>query len=438
MGRFPDVSVVIVNYNGRKYLYDCLSSLSTLDYPGDKLEILLVDNGSSDGSGEYVARHFPDVRLLRLPQNMGFARGNNIGVQAAQGEYVAFLNTDMRVDPGWLTELVRVVQSESDVVCVGSKILSWDGNALDFAGGALNFYGMGFQPEESPSGEADTPYEVLFACGGAMLINRQVFLESGGFDENYFAYFEDVDLGWRLWLLGYRVLLAPRSIAFHHGHATGKRFASEKRALLYERNALYTVIKNYESRNLSRILPVALLLTAKRAVVFSHCDKRTFRMESEPPPHSIWPASRGPAPLAMGHLRREFRQLLDEFGPWAVFKEAVRRGLRWIYTRTVLQVRRDVALVPRVALSPLMALDDVAEALPQIWARREEIQRRRVRSDAEILPLFRAPFHPHPPDPAYLELQQRLAHLFQIDALFEEATRNENAGGRRLTWNGQS
>lgn len=416
----PETTVVIVNYNGRKHLDDCLGSLLQMDYPLERLEILVVDNGSSDGSADYIACRFPRVHLLRLPHNVGFARGNNLGVQSAQGEYVAFLNNDMRVDRCWLTELLHTIQTEDNVACVGSKILTWDGAAVDFGGGALNFYGMGFQLQDNADIQTEQPFELLFACGGAMLMRRATFLDSGGFDENYFAYFEDVDLGWRLWLLGYRVLLTPRAIAFHRGHATGKYFAAEKRALLYERNALYTIIKNYDDKNLSVILPIALLLTVRRAVLLSRLDKQSFRMEKEPLPHSIWPASTGPAPLAQGHLGRELRELMGQFGAWAVLKEAVRRGLRWVYARSLLQIKRDVAVTPRVALSPLMALDDVAEALPKIWAQREEIQRRRVRSDAEILPLFRAPLHPHPPDPAYLELQQRLAQLFRVDELFPQ------------------
>ncbi len=414
----PNVTIVILNHNGRDLLADCLNSILALDYPQDRLEIVLVDNGSTDDSVRYVAQSFPTVRVIKLPANLGFAKGNNIGAQAVRSEYVAFLNNDMRVDRRWLAKLVEAIQTSDDVAAVGSKILSWDGSEIDFAGGMLNFYGMGFQStDDGPDGD-NAIREVLFACGGALLVRRNIFLDTGGFDENFFAYFEDVDLGWRLWLLGYRVLLQPLAVAYHRGHATGKKFAVERRALLYERNALYMIIKNYESKNLEKILPAALLLTAKRSVLLSRCDKRDFRVENELVAHSIWPASHGPAPLAQGHIRREFWHLLKEFGFWMVFKEAIRRILRWFYVRTMLQVRRDIVMIPRVALSPLMALDDLVEALPEIWKRREEIQSRRVRSDEEILPLFGNPFHPHPPDPAYVELQRRLVALFQIDTIF--------------------
>lgn len=419
----PTVTIIVLNYNGRHLLAHCLESVLALDYPQDQVEIILVDNGSSDGSVSYVARNFPRVRVIELPKNLGFAKGNNIGAQAARGKYVAFLNNDMRVDRRWLMELVRTIQTSSDVAAVGSKILSWDGNEVDFIGGTLNFYGMGFQVTDESEHDGDQVREVLFACGGAFLIRRDIFIESGGFDEDFFAYFEDVDLGWRLWILGYRVLLQPKAVAYHRGHATGRKFAAEQRGLLYERNALYTVIKNYENANLAKILPVALLLAAKRASIFSRCDKQSFRME-ELKPHSIWPASRGPASLVQSRLRHDLGQLLSEYGVWAVFKEAIRRVLRWFYVRTLLQVHHDLAIVPRVALSPIMALDDLTESLPAIWQRREEIQRRRVRSDAEILPLFGDPFHPHPPDPIYFELQQQLVSLFHIDEIFKDMARD--------------
>ena len=415
----PSVTVIVLNYNGKEYLSDCLTSLFALDYPGESLEVLVVDNGSSDGSGRYLAENFPSAGLIQLSNNVGFAKGNNIGAQSATGEYLALLNNDMRVDQHWLSRMVEAIQAEDDVACVGSKILTWDGKATDFTGGVLNFYGMGFQPESDDS--SDDLRETLFACGGAILIERQVFTESGGFDEDYFAYFEDVDLGWRLWVLGYRVLLVPQAVAYHRGHATGKKFAAEKRALLYERNALYTIIKNYGDEALGRVLPVALLLTARRSTLMSGVDKRGFRMEAEQLSSSIWPPSRCGSRLAEGHIRRELRTLLDEFGLWVLLKEVFRRILRWFYVRSVVQIKRGVAFVPRESLSPLMALDDVAEMLPVMWDRRQEIQSRRRRDDVDILPLFGEPFHPHPSNSVYLELQQSLARLFGIVDLFGDS-----------------
>ena len=406
----PDVTVIVLNFNGKDYLGDCLDSLLALDYPSDRLEIMVVDNGSVDRSVSFVRQAYPTVRLLELPENRGFAAGNNAGAQAARGAYLAFLNNDMRVDPRWLIEMVEAMQTADDVACVGARILTWDGNGIDFVGGTLNFYGMGFQPEDMVKA-SEGVHQVLFACGGAMLVRRDIFLESGGFDESFFAYFEDVDLGWRLWVLGYRVLFAPRAVAYHRGHATGKKFEGERRALLYERNALAVILKNYGDEALTRILPVALLLTARRAVMASGLDKSQFRMETQP-------RSDKSLRLAEGQMRRELEMLMREYGLWVVTKEIVRRILRFFYANFVYQVRRDVAIVPRASMSPLVALDDIADMMPAIWAQREAIQAQRRRSDAEILPLFGNPFQPHPPDPAYLALQQRLVEIFHIDGLF--------------------
>ncbi len=366
----PDVTVIVLNYNGKDYLRDCLDSLLALDYPREQLEVMVVDNGSKDRSAQFVRQSYPTVRLIELPENRGFAAGNNVGAEAARGRYVAFLNNDMRVDPRWLIEMVEAIQQADDVASVGAKILTWDGQGIDFVGGVLNFYGMGFQPEDVSAAAGEEPYPVLFACGGAMLIDRQVFLESGGFDESFFAYFEDVDLGWRLWVLGYRVLLAPRAVAYHRGHATGKKFEAERRAVLYERNALAMLLKNYSDEALTRVLPTALLLTAHRAMLVSRLDKRDFRMEAQLRPSEIWPPSSGPAPLVEGHLRRELGMLLRDYGACVLLKEVVRRILRWFYARSILQIKRDIAVVPRASFSSLVALDDIAEMLPDIWARR--------------------------------------------------------------------
>lgn len=406
----PDVTVIVLNFNGKDHLGDCLDSLLALDYPPERLEIMVVDNGSVDQSVPFVRQVYPSVRLLELPENRGFAAGNNAGAQAARGTYLAFLNNDMRVDPRWLIEMVEAMQTADDVASVGARILTWDGSGIDFVGGALNFYGMGFQPEDVvKAGEG--VHEILFACGGAMLIRRDVFLASGGFDESFFAYFEDIDLGWRLWVLGYRVLLAPRAVVYHRGHATGKRFEMERRILLYERNALATIFKNYGDEALTRVLPVALLLMARRTMLASGLDKTKFRMGTQP----LANESLG---LAKGQKRRELEVLMRECGAWVVTKEIIRRILRFFWVRTVYSITRNVAVVPRVSMSPLIALDDMADMMPAIWAKREAIQSRRKRSDAEILPLFGRPFHPHPPDPDYFALQQRLVEIFQIDNLF--------------------
>lgn len=417
----PWVTVVVLNYNGKHYLKDCFTSLGSLNYPPDKLELVMVDNGSSDGSTEYVKAHFPSVRLICNERNLGFAEGNNIGARQARGDYVAFLNNDMRVDADWLIELVKTALSEKEMVCAGGKILSWDGKKLDFVGGTLNFYGMGFQPHHG-SPYADDDYseekEILFACGGSMLIERDVFLGCGGFDEDYFAYFEDVDLGWRLWLLGYKVMFAPRAISYHLHQGTAKKLPDEKKAVLYERNALATIIKNYSQENLDRILPVALLLTAKRMLIFSGLNKRSYSLQAkeEAEDQGITEQRLNPKDPPQVRLKRGLRK----YGFVGLGKEVARRMLSAVLPGFRRLDPGHYEILPRSALSHLVAMDDLIEQLPRLMDKRGQIQAARRRSDAEIFKLFGTPFHPHPPLPDYEKAQHNLAKCLGITQIFQE------------------
>jgi len=361
----PCVSVIVLNYNGKKYLDSCLASLSRMDYPEEKLELILVDNGSTDGSVAYVKASFPWVRIVRNHRNLGFTKANNIGATEAGGQYVAFLNNDMRVDSRWLTELVGPMDRERGVVCTASKILSWDGKTIDFVGGALNFYGHAFQLgyQRSNIEEYTEERPLLFACGGAMLINREVFLGCGGFDEDYFAFFEDVDLGWRLWILGHKVLFAPKAVVYHKHHGTSKRIAPHARRVLYERNALYTIMKNYEEENLHRILPAALLLAVKRTLAHGNLERRSYEIDVEGIPHRC-------------------------------------------------------ERIPKIALSHLVALDEFADNMPRTMLKRVQVQKLRKRCDKEIFTLFRRPFESNYPGIAYMESQSSLSDALHIADIF--------------------
>lgn len=280
MDEFPRVSVVIVNLNGKTHLNECLKSLMRLDYPKDRLEVIIVDNGSQDGSVEYIEAKFGWVKLIRNSKNEGFAKPSNDGARAASGDYVAFLNNDMKVQRNWLIELIRTLKA-TNAKCAGSVILNWNGRLLDFAGGSTNFYGMGYQYHFHEEINTLEPFlsqdkELLFACGGAMIADRRVFLEVGGFDEDYFAYFEDVDLGWRLNILGYKIMLSAKSRVYHKHHSTGNRFAPERMSVLYNRNSLYTIYKNYSDEMLSKVFWPTLLMD--NAIIFedSGLDRDAF------------------------------------------------------------------------------------------------------------------------------------------------------------------
>ncbi len=268
--RAPTVSIIIPTYNGRAHLEECLRSLHALIYPSDRREIIVVDNGSTDGSLEYVKASYQEVTVVRNEKNMGFAGPCNQGAECSQSEYLAFLNNDTRVDSEWLNELTRSIDSPKGkaekVVCAAGKIVSWDGRILDYGGGVMNFHGhghhlgMGQPASASPSHEQPT----LFACAASMLIRRDVFFEVGGFDTDYFAYFEDVDLGWRLWLFGFQVLYCPTAIVFHRGQGTAALSQADRKRLL-ERNGLFNIFKNYSDAFLERTLLPALSLATMKA-----------------------------------------------------------------------------------------------------------------------------------------------------------------------------
>src|SRR4051812_26534043 len=239
----------------------CLTSLRALDYDRDRLELLLVDNASTDGSVELVRSRHPEVRVLSLPTNLGFGGGNNAGADAATGKYVVFLNNDMWVDPGCLRGLVSALEAHPEAASVAAKILNWDGTAYDFAGAGMHFAGFGYQEGFGEPVRADGYSEVrplLFACGGAMLVDRAIFLDVGGVDDDFFIYYEDSDLGWRLWLLGHTVVFAPNAVVRHRHHGTMSAFSDHRKQVLYKRNALSSVIKNYEDANLGPVLSATL------------------------------------------------------------------------------------------------------------------------------------------------------------------------------------
>ena len=264
-GAIPDVSIVIPSWNGRALLAECLPAIEALAYPHEHLEVIVFDNGSRDDSVGWLHASWPAVRVVEHPENVGFAAACDRAAALATGSVLAFLNNDLRVDPQWLGHMTGALAG-SGAAAAGSRILDWDGTRYDFDAGTMNFYGHGAVPRHGRTVRAaagETPRPTLFACGAAMVVDRAKFLASGGFDPDYFAYFEDVDLGWRLWLEGERVLFVPGATAYHRHHGSGLDEA--RRTTLLERNALASVFKNYDEENLARVLPAALLLLAARA-----------------------------------------------------------------------------------------------------------------------------------------------------------------------------
>jgi GT2 family glycosyltransferase len=216
----PDISVVIVTWNGRRFLEPCLRALERQE--GARAEVVLVDNGSTDGTTAFVRSAFPDVRIVRLEENRGFAGGNNAGAREARGDYLAFLNNDTEADPNWLAELRGGIDLSSGFSLVTSRIVYMhDPSVIDSAGDGLFRAGAAFKWHHGERVEtAERSAEVFGVCGAACLMPKAVFDELGGFDSDFFASHEDVDLSYRARLRGYRCRYVPSAVVRHHGSAT--------------------------------------------------------------------------------------------------------------------------------------------------------------------------------------------------------------------------
>jgi GT2 family glycosyltransferase len=239
----PDVSVIVVTWNGRQHLDACLDAVAAQQ--GVSMETVLVDNASTDGTVDYVRGRFPAVRIVALSQNRGFAGGNNAGVADARAPIVAFLNNDTIADPGWLRALLGGLDRAGGFALVTSRIVYMhDPQIVDSAGdGFLRAGGAFKRLHGMPSAGAAEPMEVFGMCGAACLMPKSVFHELGGFDEDFFASHEDVDLSYRARLRGYRVRYVPDAIVRHHGSATLGRQSA--RAVYYgQRNLEWVYLKN--------------------------------------------------------------------------------------------------------------------------------------------------------------------------------------------------
>ena len=242
----PLVTVVILNWNGKQYLSSCLESVFKQIYP--RLKVIVVDNGSRDGSVQFIEEKYPDsVILIRNEENLGFAEGNNQGIKAARGKYVALLNNDTRVEPRWLREMVRVMEENPEAGMCSSKILcARKPHLIDNAGfliyrdGTVRSRGR----LEAERGQYDREEEILAASGCALIYRRKMLDEIGLFDPDFFAYGDDCELGLRARLAGWKAIFVPRSIVYHIGSATAGAYSPLK-AFSVERNRIWLTIKYF-------------------------------------------------------------------------------------------------------------------------------------------------------------------------------------------------
>jgi hypothetical protein len=234
--------------------------------------VYLVDNASIDGSVEFVRRYYPTVKVIRFERNFGFAEGYNRAVASIEEDLVVLLNNDVEVDDNWLAELKSGLEiSRHRLAACGSKILFYhDRSLVNHAGGMLAPVGVGVDLDLMKPDRQEMCDQKFVGCvsGASMIMPRLVFLELGGFDPDFFAYFEDVDLCWRAWLAGYRIAYRPRSRIYHKLSATMGPFLTPERLFLGERNRLQCMLKNLGIWNLIAAIPVSCFYTLYRVLGF--------------------------------------------------------------------------------------------------------------------------------------------------------------------------
>lgn len=388
--RTAEVEIIVVNWNSREQTLECLAAIEQQLGDVRDASVTVVDNGSADGSPTAIAAAYPKAKLFALRENTGFTGGLAAALDGSAARLAVFLNNDAVPEPGWLAALVRSIDSASDdVTSVGGRITDPSGTLIDFIGGMMTFDGHAFQEGfRVPIGERAEPHdgaEILFACGGNMILRREQFERLGRFDNDYFAYLEDVDFGWRSWLAGQRVLFSAEATVRHASSSTSNRLGNFERGVLFERNALQTVIKNYSE---------SAWREAAGSIFYAYLHRlHTYATTRNPRAPEL---TRAPFAGASGE-GSESRGLLSRF-------------------------RRKVGGAP-----PLAAIDDPLTAMQfralqwiftneeHLARKRERVQALRKRTDAEIFAHFPLAFVPtYPGDetllssPLFATLRPRL------------------------------
>jgi GT2 family glycosyltransferase len=256
----PRVAILVLNCNGKRWLEKCFAAV--LAQSSTEIETWLVDNGSSDGSVSYVRERFPGVKIMAFGGNLGFGAAYNRAVDATSAPLIALLNNDTIVQPGWLNALTTALEPDHRVAVVGSKLLFMNRPMIvNHAGGRLTIvgaaYDIGFGQLDGVRFEHAGP--IGCASGAALLMRREAFIAAGGFDERYFAYFDDADLCWRFWLGGRSVLFEPRARVLHaYGGSSGAGRRSSLRIQHCQTNRLQNMLKNLETRTLLATWPASL------------------------------------------------------------------------------------------------------------------------------------------------------------------------------------
>lgn len=253
----PTVAVVVLNYNGMRFLKDCFESLFKSTY--QNAEYILLDNCSTDRSIEFVKENFPGTKIIQTGFNGGFSQAYNKAASMITSKYMVLLNNDVKVYPGWLEPMVETCEGDSSIGAVAPKLVSMhDPGMFEYAGasgGFLDKYGYPFARGrifftlEKDHGQYEDTADILWATGASLFIRRDVFVETGGLDQDFVHHMEEIDLCWRINLAGYKIKIVPQSVVVHFGGATIIP-DSFKKTYWNHRNSIFMLYKNLEKKNL--------------------------------------------------------------------------------------------------------------------------------------------------------------------------------------------
>ncbi|MFT6971741.1 MAG: GT2 family glycosyltransferase [Roseivirga sp.] len=260
------LTVAILNYNGKKHLSNFLPSVvaNSLDY-----EVVVIDNGSTDDSVEFLDSHFPEIKAIKFSENYGFCGGYNKAIQLIDSEYIVLLNTDVEVTPNWIAPVLSLLESDPTIAAAQPKILDYKSKKhFEYAGAAGGFLdvlgypfcrGRIFHTIEEDHHQYQNVTDVLWASGASLFVRKKAYLDAGGLDEDFFAHMEEIDLCWRFWNSGYKVKVCPQSTVYHLGGGTLDK-SSPKKTYLNFRNGLSILLKNETGSALIWKLPIRISL----------------------------------------------------------------------------------------------------------------------------------------------------------------------------------
>lgn len=263
----PKVAVVILNWNGKKFLEKFLPAV--VKHSLDTSEVIVADNASSDDSVDFLKTNFPDVRIIQNSSNGGFAKGYNDALAQVESDYYVLLNSDIEVTENWITPIIELMESDKNIAACQPKILSYhEPEKFEYAGaggGFIDKYGYPFcrgrlfQTIEKDTGQFDDTIEIFWASGACMFVRAELFHKSGGFDNDFFAHMEEIDLCWRLKNNGYKIMYCPASVVYHVGGGTLPKSSSRKTYFNFRNNSLL-LYKNLPSNRLAKVFIARLFL----------------------------------------------------------------------------------------------------------------------------------------------------------------------------------